>query len=881
MGNDVKLSVVVIAFNNELYIEEALQSLHEQTFDNFDVVVVNDASTDRTGELIEKFIVDKPKFKVIHLENNSGGCSVPRNTGIKYSNSDYVMFLDGDDWYAPDACEKMVTAIERTGSDFVAGQVIRTNNYEIWYHKQIYSKERIDTSIREFREMFFDSLSVNKIYKRSFLDQHQLRFPEGIHYEDVVFTGKAYFLAKSISIIPEPIYYWRVVENAAVKSITNRRFDFDNFKNRIIANRMFDRFLRENGDILYLENKNNKFLRHDLKLYTNDYLSFDDDYKEKFHDLIREYMHEVMDEYAFFKLSEKDRIMYYLLYIGDKMAFEDYISYINNMPTKKNRIYCIGDKYYFKSDLSEKYNEKFLSLKEPKFFYQVSNLLLSENSFTFECRVDMPSVSKDELNFYWELYKKSTKEVISSDTFADNHFSFKFNELNLGNYYLNLVLFHKGNTYKKRIHGKHIQKLANLKMEVGVYSIMTHLTPENHFALKVSSNHKGLKVKRLYKKFMGKIMIKNKLESLFRKKIENAIKKFPVKSNWVFFESHMGKQYSDSPKYIYEELLKNNTKFKYIWSFEKPDTVVLPKNTIKVKKNSLKHFYYLNRSKYWVDNQGMAHLTTKKSNQVYLQTWHGTPLKKMGYDQKVLPNEKEFKKLSVQTKAWNYFISPNRYSTDIFKRSFRYSGKIVETGYPRNDILVNQPVEIINKVKSHYQISTNKRVVLFAPTFRDWDKNSFQKTYNDIQLLSKQTDENTYVLLRLHYLLSDKLKQLPLPKNVIDASDYQDIQELYLISDMLITDYSSVMFDYALLQRPIIFYCYDLEEYVTKRGLYLDYNKLPGPICKTMNDVIEFVTDPSKLLEYNALLKEFKDEFGSLEDGKSSLKIIEKVFNHQ
>jgi CDP-glycerol glycerophosphotransferase (TagB/SpsB family) len=116
---------------------------------------------------------------------------------------------------------------------------------------------------------------------------------------------------------------------------------------------------------------------------------------------------------------------------------------------------------------------------------------------------------------------------------------------------------------------------------------------------------------------------------------------------------------------------------------------------------------------------------------------------------------------------------------------------------------------------------------------------------------------------------------------VIDASDYQDIQELYLISDMLITDYSSVMFDYALLQRPIIFYCYDLEEYVTKRGLYLDYNKLPGPICKTMNDVIEFVTDPSKLLEYNALLKEFKDEFGSLEDGKSSLKIIEKVFNHQ
>nr|WP_316046744.1 glycosyltransferase family 2 protein [Planococcus glaciei] len=193
MNKRPKLSVVVIAFNNEMYIEEALESLHEQTYDNFEVVVVNDFSSDRTGELIDRFVEGKPRFKAIHLTENSGGCSTPRNTGIAHTTGDYLMFLDGDDWYTIDACEKMVEAIERTDSDFVAGQVIRTNNYEIWYHNQIYSRERINFNIREFTYMLFDSLSVNKIYKRAFLDRHSLRFPEGIHYEDVVFTGKAYF----------------------------------------------------------------------------------------------------------------------------------------------------------------------------------------------------------------------------------------------------------------------------------------------------------------------------------------------------------------------------------------------------------------------------------------------------------------------------------------------------------------------------------------------------------------------------------------------------------------------------------------------------------------------------------------------------------------
>lgn len=877
-----KLSVVVIAFNNEMYIEEALESLYEQTFDDFEVVVVNDFSTDRTGELIDQFILGKHNFKAIHLSENSGGCSKPRNTGIENSTGEYVMFLDGDDWYTVSACEKMVEAIERTQSDFVAGQAIRTNNYEIWYHKQIYSRERINISIKEFTTLLFDSLSVNKIYNRKFLDKHHLRFPEGIHYEDVLFTGQAYFLADSVSIIPEPIYYWRVVENADVKSISNRRYEFENFENRIISHRYYDRFLKESGNLLYQGHKNNRFLRHDLKLYTNDYALFDEDYRSKFHALIYEYLHEVMDEYAFINLAEKDRIMYYLLYLGDREAFDDYIAYIEGLPTNANRVYNIGSQYYFKSSVGGKVSEKFLKLSQPEIEYEISEIDLDTKKFSFCANIEMNSVDSPEVTSFWVLRNSQTGATLVSESSSNQTLVFHVENMTEGNYYLSLYVSHMGNLHKILVKKSHIKELPNLLITEGNLTKSIFINQKNSFSIRVQPTTFSNQLKWKYKKrkLAQAGQKKNTSNSSFEQFIKRWIPKLPVQKNWVLFESHMGKQYSDSPKYIYEELLEGNKKFKYIWSFQNPDTVEMPGSAIKVKRNSLKHFYYLNRAKYWIDNQGMANLAEKKEKQVYIQTWHGTPLKRMGYDQKKLPSTRELENLKKQTDAWDYLISPNAYTSKILKRGFRYAGEILETGYPRNDILIQQPANIKQKAQMELGIPPEKRVILFAPTFRDWDPNSFQKVLDEVQLLSKEIDQDSVILLRLHYLLSDKISQFELPANIVNGSNYQDIQELYLLADLLITDYSSVMFDYALLKRPIILYCYDLEEYTTRRGMYFNFTeKAPGPVCKTIDEVMYFLNTPDKLNDYNESLGRFVEEFGSLADGKASSKVVEKILN--
>ncbi|MGM8366151.1 bifunctional glycosyltransferase/CDP-glycerol:glycerophosphate glycerophosphotransferase [Virgibacillus sp. W0181] len=873
--NSPKLSVIVIAYNNELYIEEALESLDQQTFSEMEVVVVNDLSTDNTGQLIEDFIKDKPNFKVVHHKENSGGCSKPRNTGIANSTGEYIMFLDGDDWYTIDACGKMVAAIEKTDSDFVAGQAIRTNNYNIWYHGLIYSKERININIREFKPLLFDSLSVNKIYKRSFLDKHKLRFPEGIHYEDVVFTGKAYFLADSVSVIPEPIYYWRVVEDADVKSISNRRYEFENFRNRITSHRYYDEFLKDIGAVNYQEHKNNRFLKHDLKLYTNDYLLFDEEYRLKFHELIYEYLHEVMDEYAFIRFPEKERIMNYLLYIGDRDAFEDYVAYINGLPTKSNRIYNIGNEYFFKTSKTEGVNKKFLKIGEPEISYTINHISLESNTFSFRSKVEVPSISINEITYFWRLRNRQTGEVIHSQKVDKDHFSFNLKEVSPGNYYLSLFLTHQGNLFKKLIKNSQIDYLPNIKTNDSSISKSIFINHKNSFAIKVTSHSKIQKIK--WK--LRNNEVTEKFNETFNQNLKKLVNKLPLRSKWVFFESHMGKQYSDNPKYIYEEMFKTGKKLKYIWGFQNPENIEIPGPAKKVKKDSLKYYYYLNRSKYWIDNQGLANLAKKKKQQIYLQTWHGTPLKMMGYDQKKQLTKKEVSRLKRHTNSWDYFITTNQYSTNIFRRAFRYTGNIIETGYPRNDVLINNPKETGTKVRNYFDLRESQKVVLYSPTFREWDRNSFQNVLRDVNFLSENVSENTVVILRLHYLLSDKLDQFNLPENIINASSYEDIQELYLISNILITDYSSAMFDYALLKRPIIFYCYDLEEYKYKRGLYFELaKKAPGPVCRAIEEVVDYIEYPDKFMEFEQDYNDFLNEFGSVEEGHATSRVIKKVF---
>lgn len=361
-----------------------------------------------------------------------------------------------------------------------------------------------------------------------------------------------------------------------------------------------------------------------------------------------------------------------------------------------------------------------------------------------------------------------------------------------------------------------------------------------------------------------------------------------VNENQVIFESFGGKFYADSPRYLYEYMYDNfKDDFKFVWVMN-DKSFKIPGNPKIVKRFSLDFYKEVARSKYWVINGRQALRLNKKKNQVIVSTWHGTPLKKLGFDiENTYAKDPNTKKLYRRVgKQWDYLISPSKYVTDILRSSFTYEGEILEEGYPRNDILYNADSSKINQIKKDLNLPEDKKVILYAPTWRD---DEFYKTGGvefklqfDLDRLNESLGDEYVLLIKTHYFIADQLDLSNYEGFTFDVSKYNDIAELYLISDILITDYSSVFFDFANLKKPILFYTYDLDRYENVlRGFYIDIREdVPGPLLFTTDDIINTITNIDELNEeYSEKYEEFYNRFCYIDDGNSSKRIVKKIWN--
>ena len=274
---------------------------------------------------------------------------------------------------------------------------------------------------------------------------------------------------------------------------------------------------------------------------------------------------------------------------------------------------------------------------------------------------------------------------------------------------------------------------------------------------------------------------------------------------------------------------------------------------------------------------------------IFLETWHGTPLKKLVFDQEEVMGANPLYKATFyrQAKMWDYLVSANYFSTGAFRSAFQYENNVLEYGYPRNDLLHSENRDrLAVEIKRKLNIPEDKKTVLYAPTWRD-DEYYGRGEYKfelklDLRLLKKELGPDYVVLLRTHYFIADSLDVTGLEDFAVNVSKYDDISELYLISDLLITDYSSVFFDYANLKRPILFYTYDLDKYRDMlRGFYMDIEKeVPGPLLYTSEEVAAAIKNIAAISEdYKDRYGEFYERFCSLEDGHASENIAKKVFN--
>ncbi|MFB6844575.1 glycosyltransferase family 2 protein [Streptomyces sp. NPDC056373] len=311
------VTVTVIVYNDAERLVRAVESVRRQTHTDLEIIISDDHSTDATPAVAQRLAAQDPRVRHLRLERNSGGCSAPRNRALQIARAPYLMFLDSDDELPGDAVELLLAAHREREIDFAMGAVqrVRVDNgrRSTWMPHLVAERRTLD-GIEADPRLFFEHLSTSKMYARAFLDRHDLRFPEGIHYEDQLFSAQAYCLATRFTIIPEPVYRWYVAPFAASEtaSISNQRHKLANVRDRIHVQHLIDAFLAGSGHQSLREDKDHKFLKHDLRMYAGDLPYRDDAWLTSFADIVTPYL-DTLAPGAFARLPRAERVVVQLI----------------------------------------------------------------------------------------------------------------------------------------------------------------------------------------------------------------------------------------------------------------------------------------------------------------------------------------------------------------------------------------------------------------------------------------------------------------------------------------------------------------------------------------------------------------------------------------
>ncbi|HKL99739.1 MAG TPA: bifunctional glycosyltransferase family 2 protein/CDP-glycerol:glycerophosphate glycerophosphotransferase [Mobilitalea sp.] len=774
----MRISVIIPFHKGLFFLEEALQSLLEQTYRDFEVLLICDHIEEDIGPMLKTYegMLDIKELPLVE----GTGVAAARNYGLQVAQGDYIYFLDSDDYIALDTLELMAIAAERENCDLVYGKKSWT-----WFKRSTFlANQNRDMEKGEEAEGDEDE-------EESTVSSGQLDMENGGESESESTLDDNQLLSEATDIdkseedgggIDRRIQaHWNLI--SARKSIRNITVLHILIRRSLIE----ENNLRFKDDIIYLSDCPFVF----QLLQSADSFSYEPEafYMKRNHN----------DSINNPSLSQEK---------GAK-SFSEYIS---------TYLYTVG-LIPTDSDLRRRLDKKILRYYAIYFaprMRRTKKIKQRERQFEvlhqLACEIDK-NLLRQQVRYRRRLFKALVE----------------------GNLTKSLSLVNRHLAYKK------------LK--------------------RITRNRRAL-AKFLY--------------------IHRFLKK-SVKDNWVFCESFFGKNYSDSPKYIYEYLSANYPgEFKFIWVIDKKKTHI-PYRHVKVKRFSIRYCYYLARCKYYVFNGRQPEWARKRKGNVFLQTWHGTPLKRLVFDQEDISSAtSRYKKQTYrQSRAWDYLIAPNGYSSEIFRRCFLYNKVMLETGYPRNDILHDKNREqVAAKIKDKLGIPRDKKTILYAPTWRDdeyYSKGRYKFALQlDLRKLKEKLGKDYVILLRTHYFIADSLDTSGLEDFAFNLSKYDDIAELYLISDILITDYSSVFFDYANLRRPMLFFMYDLEKYRdVLRGFYINIEEeLPGPLLFTSDEVIEAINNIDTVTkDYEDKYKLFYDKFCAWEDGNASQKVAEAVFN--
>ena len=352
--------------------------------------------------------------------------------------------------------------------------------------------------------------------------------------------------------------------------------------------------------------------------------------------------------------------------------------------------------------------------------------------------------------------------------------------------------------------------------------------------------------------------------------------KHPVEKNKIVFVNGSGWGFGGNPKYVALDLMRTEKTLELVWAAEDPDTK-LPDGIRIVKYGSYEYYQELGTARVWIDNQHKNLFTRKRSGQVYMQTWHGGgPLKKIEFDAKGLPGS-YLELCEMNSKMEDIMVSPTAFNSMLYRRAFHYTGEIMECGYPRNDIFW-KPDIYRNKIKEHCGIRAEEGIVLYAPTFRE--TNSRNEALLDLEAVKDALEyrfgKRYHVFVRCHPSDKESAEKYAGCKGWMNMTDYEDPQELLAAADILITDYSSIMWDFSLQKKPVFLFHPDLKSYEKERGYYLSFEMMPYIEAFSNADLNEKIAEFDEK-KYEEEMDKFLKEYGSFDKGNAAEAVTRRL----
>ena len=373
--------------------------------------------------------------------------------------------------------------------------------------------------------------------------------------------------------------------------------------------------------------------------------------------------------------------------------------------------------------------------------------------------------------------------------------------------------------------------------------------------------------------------------------VRGIVKNLPISNNKILFDNFAGKGYGGNPKYIAEALLKSDFEnLDLVWlvdnSMPEDERKTFPDSIRVVNNESAKGLYERATAKIWVDNVRHYHPIKKKAGQVYLQTWHGSMgAKRVEKDaENLLPEEyiEEAKYDGVITDA---IIADNYLQEQIYLRAFWLNAntEILRFGFPQNDLieLERKDTSKIEKLKHSLAMSSEFYYVLYAPTFRDdYSIEGYKIDFNRvIKSFEIKTGKKVKIIVRLHPNAAFQKKEIHFSENILDGTDYPNIQDLAMVCNAVISDYSSTLFDFSIMEKPAFVCALDYKDYEEKRGFIPEFYEFPFPFSTTNDELIHIIQD-FDMKQYVNRVRQFYVKYPTYCDGHSSEKVSDWILNH-